>query len=300
VTRRDLRGTLAVAAAACGWGTWALFLRGHGLPPAWQSVLILSVIALASLPAALLRRGPRRPLAIWGLLLLAALTECGNYLFYFSALDRGPIAVAVLTHYLAPVVVAAFAPLLLREPLGRRTPWALLASLAGLSLLVLGQVFGAGGAAGPAALLGAASALFYGAASALFYGANTLVSKKLLGPLADAELLSYHCALSALLLAAFAPYPPPGLRAFLWLPLAGALLVGAAGGALYYAGLRVIPAQRASVLTYLEPLVAAVVGALVFGERLGAAGLLGAALILGGGVFIVLAPVEDTENKTLK
>jgi drug/metabolite transporter (DMT)-like permease len=200
--------------------------------------------------------------------------------------------VAVLTHYLAPVVVAAFAPLLLREPLGRRTPWALLASLAGLSLLVLGQVFGAGGAAGPAALLGAASALFY--------GANTLVSKKLLGPLSNAELLSYHCALSALILAGLAPEPPPSLRAFLWLPLAGALLVGAAGGALYYAGLRVIPAQRASVLTYLEPLVAAVVGALVFGERLGAAGLLGAALILGGGVFIVLAPVEDTENKTLK
>ncbi len=288
--RRDLRGTLAVALSACGWGTWALFLRGHGLPPSWQSVLILCVMAVASLPAALSRRGPRRPPAVWGLLLLAAATEAGNFFFYFSALDRGPIAVAVLTHYLAPVVVAACAPFFLREPLGRRTPWALFASLAGLALLVLGG--GVSGAALPAAILGATSALFY--------GANTLVSKKLLGPLSNAELLSYHCALSALLLALLAREPVPPLRAFVWLPLVGALCIGAGGGALYYAGLRVIPAQRASVLTYLEPLVAAMVGAIAFGERLGAAGLVGAALILAGGAFLVFAPVDDTQEKTCK
>lgn len=264
-----------------------MFLRGHGLPPSWQSVMILCVIGLAALPAALSRRGPRRPPRIWGLLLLAAATEAGNYFFYFSALDRGPIAVAVLTHYLAPVVVAACAPFFLREPLGRRTPWALLLSLAGLFLLVLGD--GLSDAALPAAMLGAASALFY--------GANTLVSKKLLGPLGDAELLSYHCALSALLVALLAREPLPPLRGFLWLPLLGALLVGAGGGALYYAGLRVIPAQRASVLTYLEPLVAAIVGAAAFGERLGAAGIFGAVLILAGGAAVAIAPVEDTQTK---
>ena len=288
--RGDLQGTLAVALAACGWGTWALFLRGHGLPPGWQSVLILCVIALAALPAALSRRGPRRAPRVWGLLLLAIASESGNYFFYFSALDRGPIAVAVLTHYLAPVLVAVSAPFALREKLGRRTPWSLIASLAGLALLVLGSG-GLSGAAGPAALLGAVSALFY--------GANTLVSKKLLGPLSNAELLSYHCGGSALLLALVLPLltrdPLPPLRGFLWLPLAGALLLGAGGGALYYAGLRVIPAQRASVLTYLEPLVAAVVGVVAFGEQPGLPGVLGAALILAGGAFIALSPVDPTQ-----
>ena len=283
--RSDLRGTLAVAAAACGWGTWALFLRGHGLPPSWQSVMILSVMALASLPAALSRRGPRRATSVWAFLLLAAATVAGNFILYFSALDRGPIAVAVLTHYLAPVVVAACAPFFLREALGRRTPWALFGSLTGLALLVLGG--GVTGAALPTAVLGGASALFY--------GANTLVSKKLLGPLTGAELLSYHCALSAALLALLSREPLPPLRGFLWLPLAGALVIGAGGGALYYAGLRAIPAQRAAVLTYLEPLVAALVGAIAFGERLSAAGLAGAALILASGAWVALAPVDDTE-----
>ena len=287
--RAATKGTLQVALAAGGWGTWALFLRPAGLPASWTSVLILSVIALAALAPALARRGGRRSLSLWALLALAAATDAGNYVFYFGALSRGPIAVAVLTHYLAPVVVAALAPLLLREPLGKRTPWSLAASLCGLALIVLGGE-GLSGAALPAAL--------FGAASALFYGVNTLVSKKLLGPFSSAELLAYHCALAAGLLALVTHDPLPPWRAFVWAPLAGALLLGAGGGALFYAGLRAIPSQRAAVLTYLEPLVAALVGAVAFGERLGAAGLAGGALILAGGAAIALAPVEDTE-KTL-
>lgn len=288
--RAETKGTIAVALAACGWGTWALFLRGAGLPAAWTSVLILSVIALASLGPALLRRGPRRAPALFALLALAAATEAGNYLFYFGALARGPIAIAVLTHYLAPVVVAALAPVVLREPLGRRTPLSLVASLCGLSLLVLGGG-GLSGAALPAAI--------FGATSALFYGANTIVSKKLLGPFSNAELLSYHCALAALLLALVTRDPLPPWRAFLWAPLAGAIVLGAGGGALFYAGLRAIPSQRAAVLTYLEPLVAAIVGAAAFGERLGLAGIAGGALILAGGAAVALSPMEDTEKTTL-
>src|SRR5438128_353670 len=129
--RRSLAGTFLVAAAAAGWGTWALFLRGHGLPPAWQSVMILTVIAVIWLPSAAVasvRRGRRSRMA-WMLLGAAALTDAGNYLCYFGALDRGPIALAVLTHYLAPVVVAVLAPVLLRESLTRRTAWSLAASL---------------------------------------------------------------------------------------------------------------------------------------------------------------------------
>ncbi len=122
---RQAAGTALVALAASAWGTWALFLRGHGLPPAWASAMILAVIALVSLPVALARRGPPRPPSAWALLGLAAVTDAANYLCYFGALDRGPIGVAVLTHYLAPVVVAGLAPAVLREPLTMRTRVAL-------------------------------------------------------------------------------------------------------------------------------------------------------------------------------
>lgn len=282
----DALGTLFVALAATGWGTWALFLRGSGLLPAWQSVMILVVIALSWLPSALREtvRRPARSRSAWALLLVAAVTDAGNYLCYFGALDRGPIALAVLTHYLAPVVVAVLAPALLGEALTRRTALSLVASLCGLSLLVLGGGGLAGAPARTAAL---------GAASAVFYGLNTLVTKKLLDGFAASELLAYHCVLAAGLVALFAG-PPPHLTAFVWMPLAGALLVGACGAALFYAGLRAIPAQRAAVLSYLEPLMAALVGYFRFGEPLAATGLLGGALIIAGGAAVVSGPRPAT------
>jgi drug/metabolite transporter (DMT)-like permease len=270
-----------VALAAAGWGTWALFLRGHGLEPAWQSVLILLVIAVAWLPASVVAsvRRPRRGGTAWGLLGLAAITDAGNYLCYFGALDRGPIALAVLTHYLAPVVVALLAPVLLREALTRRTVGALAVSLCGLALLVLGEGGLAHASARTAAL---------GAGSAIFYGLNTLLTKKLLDAFAASELLSYHCFVSAALVALFAGARPPA-AAFLWSPLAGAVLLGACGVAAFYVGLRLIPAQRAAVLTYLEPLVAALVGYLFFAEPLGPSGFVGGALIIAGGAAVVLS-----------
>jgi drug/metabolite transporter (DMT)-like permease len=52
-------------------------------------------------------------------------------------------------------------------------------------------------------------------------------------------------------------------------------------------GLRRMPAAHASTLTLLEPLVAVLLGAAVFGEPLGAPALAGAALILGGALAVV-------------
>jgi drug/metabolite transporter (DMT)-like permease len=274
-------GTACVALAAASWGTWALFLRGHGLPPVWQALMILTTIALAALPQALrvsLRRPPRG--AGWGLLGLAALADAGNYFCYFAALDRGPIALAVLTHYLAPVVVAAFAPLLLREQLPARTRAALAVSLCGLALLVLGD--------GGLPYASVATAVL-GVSSALCYGASTLVTKKLLDTFAPSEVLAYHCLLSAALIGLAAGAPPPP-RAFLWSPILGALLLGATSGWLFYFGLRLVPASRAAVLTYFEPLVAALVGYYWFAEPMGPMGAVGGLLIAAGGVAVALAP----------
>jgi len=267
--------TAAVALAAAGWGLWSLFLRGSGVPAVWQSILILSVIAAVWLLPAL--RGYReRSRRAWALLALLGVADAANYVLFFAAVDRGPVQVAVLTHYLEPVVVAVLAPAVLREPLRARTVAALAAALVGLVLLV------GGARADPitAAL---------GAASAFFYAANVLLSKLLFEDFSPAELLAYHCGLAALLLLPFAGAPPP-FASFIGRPLIGALFVGAGGAAVFYWGLLRVPAQRAAVLTYLEPLVASMVGAVAFGERLGVLGLGGAALILGGGLLVVLDP----------
>jgi len=49
-----------------------------------------------------------------------------------------------------------------------------------------------------------------------------------------------------------------------------------------------VPASAAAALTYLEPVTAALVGWVLFGERLGPAGLVGGALVLAAGVWVAL------------
>ncbi|MBS2022532.1 MAG: DMT family transporter [Deltaproteobacteria bacterium] len=283
---QGLFGTICVALGAMGWGTWALFVRGRDLAPVWLSAMILVVIAACSLPLALTGKGrphqSPRPARMWWLLALLGFFDAGNYILYFGAVQRGPLAVAVLTHYLAPVVVAVAAPLVLKERLGARTPVALAISLGGLVLLVLGAG-GFTGHAGTTALLGGGSAFFY--------GANTLLSKKLFTDFSLLEVLGWHVLVSALLLVVVAqvqclPMPPVAL--FLWKPLLGAVLLGVGCAVLFYLGLDRIPAQRAAVLTYLEPVVAALVGFVWFAEPLSPLGLAGMALIVASGVAVAL------------
>jgi len=57
---------------------------------------------------------------------------------------------------------------------------------------------------------------------------------------------------------------------------------------LFYSGIRRVPSGLASVLTYCEPLVATVVGAVAFHEAVQPRGYLGVALVVGGGVWLAM------------
>jgi DME family drug/metabolite transporter len=78
-------------------------------------------------------------------------------------------------------------------------------------------------------------------------------------------------------------YPPMGWALLLYL----GLIPSALAYGLFLTGMRSTPATVASVLTLVEPLTATILAAILFGERLGALGLLGGALLLGA--ILVLA-----------
>ena len=109
-------------------------------------------------------RPPRR----WLDLGLLGVADAGNYILYFAAVDRGPLALAGLTHYAAPVLVALAAPTFLGERRRPRTLTASAAALVGLGLLLSGSSM-----RGPALITAAC-----GFGSAIFYAANTVLSKQ--------------------------------------------------------------------------------------------------------------------------
>ena len=272
-----VRSLTLVALGATLWGCWSLFLRPAGLggiPSAFVALLTMA------LPAPfVLRRAGLRDAGATRALVLVGLADAANCALYFEAVQRGPVAVAVLTHYLAPLLVALAAPLLLRERLSLRALAAGPVTLVGLALLI---GLGREGFSPTTAALGTGSAVFF-----LVLMLATKVAVRAYSPLA---VVSVHAVVSAAaLLAVFGARALPDAwdGRVAWV-VAGAAVCGVGGTALFNTGLRGVAASLGSALTYLEPLVASAVGALVWGEALGPWGLVGGLLVLAAGAWVAL------------
>jgi len=192
------------------------------------------------------------------------------------------VAVAVLTHYLAPLFVAIAAPRLLGEARRRSTLLSVLLGFVGLALLLAPWQTPpqAGGALWTGALLGAGSAVFY--------AAGLLLNKRLSQSFEASEILVYHMptALLSLALAVPAGGWVIGTASLAWLVL-GALGPGALAGLVFMRSLAAVPAAHASVLTLVEPLTALVFAVFVWHEPLDLSALVGGVAILIAAYLVV-------------
>jgi DME family drug/metabolite transporter len=202
---------------------------------------------------------------------------------YFMAVSMTGIAVAALIAICsAPLMIAALAAGFLGERITGRVATALGVGIMGTALLIVGPRSGADVSARFAG--GAALALLAG----LAYALSVVIAKAALARTAPLPLAAGAFLVGAMALApAFAA--PEALRhvasGWLWLLYLGVVTTGAAY-ALYTIGLRHVSASVAAVGALLEPLTATLLGVLLFGERLGAAGAAGAVLLLGALVLL--------------
>lgn len=299
--RRVGAGSLLVVAAAGLWGCWSIVFRSaeasstRPLSAATETAVVFVVMFVAMAPIALwtrrrvvaagvARRRTRSTLAIVGLL---GVVDALNALCFFEAMQRTTVAIAVLCHYLTPVLVALLSPLILGEPRRRSTFVALGLSLTGLVLLL--QPWGQVGADD---VVGAALAAF----SAVFYAASLFLGKTLFSSYATWELAAWPKVTSIPILVVAAALSAGGIaleaRPGLIL-LVGGIVCGALPLWLFYAGLTRLQASQVSVLTLVEPLVAVLVGVLVWGEPLALLGVLGGALVVWGAAIIARAGARD-------
>jgi drug/metabolite transporter (DMT)-like permease len=270
-----------------------LFLRPAAVDPRWSSAIMLTVVTLAAAPTLLQpgargpSEGPPRRLSEWWAILGLGVFDALNAALFFAAMSVTNVALAVLSHYLAPVFVAIAAPMVLCTPRTRGAIPLTLTALVGLALVL--ERFLHGGAGRP--VLGA----LLGAGSAVFYAANVLITKHV-GPRFTAEeQLVYHAILSALILAVFALFvgaPLPSLHGA-GIVAGASVFIGALGGLLFLQGLKRIPAEHAGILTFLEPITAVLIAWIFFGERPGLPAAIGGAMVLSAGVLAIRAPRED-------
>jgi drug/metabolite transporter (DMT)-like permease len=284
---RRLLPYAAVALASCSWGTWPLVLRhvgsmGTGIGARAQSAVAMLVMTVTTGVFALFDRNPRR--ATWrqrasvGWL---GVSDAMNVLLLFAAYKL-TISVAVLTHYLAPVLVAIAAPLVLREAMTLRAALAVAISFVGLAVML--APWGAGG--GTATWVSAA----LGAGSAVFYASNVIVNKFVVETYSTSETMFWHGVVATPLLVALVPgqeWLAADARATIFLAVA-TVGPGALGGLLFVWGLRRMRSAHASTLTLLEPVVAMGLGAAWMGEPFGARLVAGGALILAGATLVMV------------
>ena len=281
-----------VAGAACLWGLWSLFFRPAEriapLSAPLEACVVFAVIFVVVGPLALVQRARRRrPLRAWLAMGLLGVSDAINVVLFFAAMQHTSLAIAVLTHYLAPVLIALAAPLVLHERMQPRTWLALGSALGGLLLLLEPWAADPGGA-----LVGGA----LGAGSAVFFAGNILLTKRIEPWFAPAEILAWHMPTAILTLL---PLLPAGVLATnpraVGIVAAGGLLCGAVAGVIFLTGLARVAASRASVLMLLEPLVAVIVGAVAFAELPGPSGVLGAGLVLYGAFLVLRGGAEAPE-----
>jgi DME family drug/metabolite transporter len=197
---------------------------------------------------------------------------------YFNAVTLTGIAVAALIAICcAPLLIAGLAAALLGERVTARVGVALALGVAGTALLIAGPRT----AADVSARFLAGVLLALGASVA--YALYVVLAKTSLTRTAPLPLAGANFGVAALLLAPLLAAPDAGRQIALgwpWLLYLGGVATAAAY-AIYTIGLREVPASVAGVASLMEPLTATLLGVGLFGERLGAAGVLGSLLLFG-------------------
>jgi DME family drug/metabolite transporter len=211
------------------------------------------------------------------------------YWAYFRAVELGGAALAAILLYTAPAWVALAAALWLGERLTLRKAGAVALTLAGIALVALGS--GSGVSASSAT--SRAPALAWGLLSGLAYAGYYLFGKRYFARYDASTLFAYALPLGALLLLPGVTFTSKSTTAWLVL-LFLAVVPTYLAYSLYSVGLGRVEATRAATVATLEPVAAAALAYLVWGEALHGLGYLGAALVIAG--VLVVATERPTQD----
>lgn len=266
------------------WGSVGILARKAGLDPL-ITVTFRVLFATIALAALRLLRADRKAVLAGNrfLALCSGVALATNWLFFFQAVQFTSVSHAVLSYYVAPILVAMASPLLLRERLEGRTLVAMALACAGIFVML----YQPGHALQPRDLAG----IGYGLLAACFYATVTITGRRLSG-VPPIYLVFVQCSVATLILlpvvlitkGAGALAAPPG--SLLLLAVVGVVHTALALF-LYFWGLQRVKVQHVGVLAYLDPVSAVLFALLFLGEVPAATSLMGGALVLGGSALLL-------------
>ena len=207
-----------------------------------------------------------------------------NIFSYFYAFKNTSIANAVLTHYIAPVIVAFVAPIFLKEKLTTKVLLAVTVATAGLwimldisvsqflDLLIAGDKDTRG--------------IFAGIFSGFAYAALIIVVRIFAQNFNPLVMTFFQNIVIAIILLPFVKIPADFSSA-LWAFAVMGIAHSTIAPILYFRGMREVTANRAAILGYLEPVSAILLSVLFLAELVNYKIVVGGSMILFSGYITI-------------
>jgi drug/metabolite transporter (DMT)-like permease len=275
-TATQRRGQIYVALAAVAWSTAGVLQRQLTLDTptqvagraAFAAVALLAYVAVAERGRVV--RG-FRSIGLAGIAVAVCVATASAS--FIAALNHTSVARVLFILALAPVVAALIARVTLGEPITRRTAFAMVLALAGVTVML--------GAPGEGSLAGDALSFLV----ALAFGVTIVITRWR----RDVSMAPATCLSQVILVVAFAPFATPadiGAADAGWLAALGVGQIGL-GFVLLTIGARLIPAAQVGLITLLETVLGPLWVWLALDER-------PSALTFAGGAIVIAAIVLQT------
>ncbi|WP_405725501.1 DMT family transporter [Anaerotignum sp.] len=288
------KAKLELIASMFIFGTIGIFVRHIPLPSSMIALVRGFVGAFFVLLFVYLKKSKLDKAAIKKNFMMLALSGAFigiNWILLFESYNYTTVATATICYYMEPIFVILASPFLLKEKLTAKK--AVCAAVA-----LLGMVFVSGVLHTGIPALSEAKGILYGLGAACFYATVVLMNKKI------TEINAYDKTIMQLGMGAIvlSPYvmltQDFGTAALSMTPSLWALLlfVGlvhtGVAYALYFDSMKELEAQTLAIFSYIDPIVAIILSALLLKESMGLYGIIGAVLVLGS-TFISEMPEKE-------
>ena len=262
------------------FGTVGIFVRYVGMPSAFVA-MVRGFVGVAFILLWMLFTKKRIDIAaiknnLLGLILSGVFIGV-NWIFLFESYRFTTVATATLCYYMAPVFLIIVAPIFLKE---RITPLKAVCVL----VSIVGMFFVSGVADHGLPTGDDALGIIFGLLAAVFYTSVIVLNKKLrdIDPYNKTAVQLLFAALAVLPYVIFAEEITPDM--FGALPVVMLIVVGVVhtgfAYVLYFGSLAGVSAQSVSIYSYIDPILAVVLSALLLSEPMTPFGMIGAVMIL--------------------
>lgn len=288
------KAKLELIASMFIFGTIGIFVRHIPLPSSMIALVRGFVGAFFVLLFVYLKKSKPNKEAIKKNFVMLALSGAFigiNWILLFESYHYTTVATSTLCYYMQPIFVILASPFLLKEKLTVKKVICVVVAL-------IGMVFVSGVLQTGIPALSEAKGILYGLGAACFYASVVLMNKKI------TEINAYDKTIMQLGMGAIvlSPYvmltqdfgtATTSMTPALWtlLLFVGLVHTGVAY-ALYFDSMKELKAQTLAIFSYIDPIVAIILSALLLKENMGLYGVIGAVLVLGS-TFISELPEKE-------